>query len=144
MSRGRLAGTSRWGSDRRAEAAVGFALVLPLLLLVLVSILGVARVTGAVLGVSAAAREAARVGSLQADAADARAQGTLRGQQVAADYGLPGTSVQVDTSSFGPQGEVRATAAYTLVLADVPYLHLGRVQLVRSHAEVVGPWRSLN
>jgi len=141
-----ITGRSRCRRDRaRASAPVEVAILAPLAMVLILGLLGVARLTGPLLGVSAAAREAARAGTLASSAADAYDRALVRGQQVATDYGLTNGTFQLepDTSTFGPQGEVGATATYTVHLADVPLYHFGNITVRRSHAELVGLWRSL-
>jgi len=110
-------------------------------------VLGVARVTGATLGVIATAREAARVAVRAPDADTAWLWGVQRGDDVGAEYGLSNGSllVDVDTSSFGVWGEVRVAATYTVDLVDVPLIRWAQVQipLRRTHAEIVDPYRTL-
>ena len=124
------------------------ALALPVVLMLGLGILGVARVSGALMGVTAAAREAARAAALAPDADTAWSWGTTRGQQVAAEYGLNTSSasflVDVDVSSFEWWGEVRASVTYAVSLADIPLVPWTQVQvpLQRSHAEVLDPYRS--
>jgi len=77
------------------ELACGLSVVLVLVF----GLLGVARVTGALLGLTAVTRDAARVGSRAPDAATAFDWAVSRGQQVAADYGLAGVVLDVDTST---------------------------------------------
>jgi TadE-like protein len=108
---------------RQGQAAVELALALPLLLLVVFGLLGAGRLTATTVSVSAVAREAARAGALGTSSADAALRAQLRGQAVAADDGLRAVDLDlvVDASTFGPTGEVRATATYRLSQADVPF-----------------------
>jgi hypothetical protein len=132
---------------RRGQALVEFALAAPVVLLLVFGLLGAARVTGATLGVIAAAREAARVAVRAPDADTAWQWGTQRGSDVGAEYGLTNGTllVDVDTSSFGVWGEVRVAATYSVSLVDVPLVRWTQVQipLRRAHAEVVDPYRTL-
>jgi hypothetical protein len=132
----------------RGQALVETALALPLVLMLGLGTLGVARVSSALMGVTVAAREAARAAARAPEADTAWAWGTTRGQQVASEYGLNTSSssfrVDVDVSSFEWWGEVRASVRYTVSLADVPLVPWAQVQvpLQRSHAEVLDPYRS--
>jgi hypothetical protein len=132
----------------RGQALVETALALPVVLMLGLGILGVARVTSALMGVTVAAREAARAAALAPDADTAWSWGTTRGQQVAAEHGLNTSSasflVDVDVSSFEWWGEVRASVTSAVVLADIPLVPWAQVQvpLQRSHAEVLDPYRS--
>jgi hypothetical protein len=141
---------NRRRSRRRArgQALVETALAVPVVLMLGLGTLGVARVTTALMGVTVAAREAARAAVHAPDADTAWSWGTTRGQQVAAEYGLNTTAasflVDVDVSSFEWWGEVRASVNYTVSVTDVPLVPWAQVQipLQRSHAEVLDPYRS--
>jgi Flp pilus assembly protein TadG len=141
--------TARRGPSRAqrapATASVELAILLPLAMLLVLGLLGVARLTVPLLGVSAAAREAARAGTLGLDAGEAEARARARGAQVGADYGLGNGSLRIDpdVTAFAPDGTVRVTVSYTVHLADVPLVRLGDITLRRSDAEPVGLWRSL-
>jgi hypothetical protein len=117
----------------------------PVGLAIVFSVLGVARLTTAAIGLSAVVRESARAGATGDTAADAWQRAYTHGQQVAAEDGLrsENLNLQVDTSDFGPAGQVRAAATYSVSLFDVPYLGLGQVQLARWHSEPVGTYRNL-
>jgi hypothetical protein len=109
------------------------------------AVLGVARLTTAAIGLSAVVRESARAGAAGESPADAWQRAVTRGQAVATEDGLHAANLnlEVDTSDFGPAGQVRASATYTVSLMDVPYLGLGQVQLARWHSEPVGAYREL-
>ncbi len=121
-------------------------------MLLVFGLLGVARVTGTLLGLTAVAREAARAGSRAPDARTAFDWAAARGQQVAAEYGVGGVVLDIDTSSFdvqeGPDvlvpGEIRVRADTSVDLSDVPLVSWAQVQvpLERVFAEVVDPYRS--
>jgi Flp pilus assembly protein TadG len=128
-----------------AQSLVEFALVSPLFLVVFVGVaaLGlVARTDGAV---SAVASEAARAAALASNPTAAIATGQTRGAEVASGYGLDPSrvTVRVDTSGFGRDGEVWATADYTLML-DLPLLDsaLRAVSFHRVGVHPVAPNRS--
>lgn len=136
----------------RGQALVEFTCALGVLLVLAFGMLGVARVTGALIGLTAVAREAARAGARAPDQATALAWATDRGQQVAADYGLADVALDIDTSSFEMQpsaglvlpGEIRVAASLAVDVADVPLVSWTqvRVPLERAFAEVVDPYRS--
>jgi Flp pilus assembly protein TadG len=136
----------------RGQALVEFACALVVLLVLAFGLLGVARVTGELLGITAVAREAARAGARAPDQTTALAWASDRGQQVAAEYGLANVGLDIDTSSFEVQpsagvvlpGEIRVAATVTVDLSDVPLVSWVEVQvpLVRRFAEVVDPYRS--
>jgi hypothetical protein len=141
-----------WTRAARGQALVELACGLSVILVLIFGLLGVARVTSALLGLTAVTREAARVGARAPDAATAFDWAVARGQQVAAEYGLAGVLLDVDTSSFdmqsGPEalepGEIRVRADATVDLSDVPLVAWAQVQvpLERRFAEVVDPYRS--
>ena len=133
---------------RRGQALVETAIALPIILLIVFGVLGVARLNNTLMGVTATAREAARAAVLAPDADAAWDWGTSRGQQVAAEYGLDTSSqsflLDVDVSSFEWWGEVRASATYVVTLGDIPLVRWAAISipLHRSHAEVLDPYRS--
>ena len=133
---------------RHGQALVETAIALPIILLIVFGVLGVARLNSTLMAVTATAREAARAAVLAPDADAAWHWGTSRGQQVAAEYGLDTSSqaflLDVDVSSFEWWGEVRASATYVVNLADIPLIRWAviSIPLHRSHAEVLDPYRS--
>lgn len=146
-------GTDRvWTRSARGQALVELACGLSVILVLVFGLLGAARVTSALLGLTAVTREAARVGARAPDAATAFDWALARGDQVAAEYGLGGVLLDVDTSSFELQsgagvfvpGEIRVRANTTIDLSDVPLVAWAqvRVPLERRFAEVVDPYRS--
>ncbi len=88
----------RWSGAASGQAMVELACGLSVVLVLVFGLLGVARVTRALLGLTAVARDAARVGARAPDVATAFDWAVSRGQQVAADYGLVGVVPDVDTS----------------------------------------------
>ena len=146
----RLQATVRPAScpPRAAQALVETALALPVVVMLGLGVRGAARVTGALVGVTASAREAARAAVRAPDADTAWSWGTSRGRQVATEYGLETSNesfaVDVDVSTFEWWGEVRASVRYSIGLADVPFVQWAqvRVPIQRSHAEVLDPYRS--
>jgi Tfp pilus assembly protein PilV len=133
---------------RRGQALVETAIALPVMLLIVFGVLGIARLNSTLMAVTATAREAARAAVLAPDADAAWDWGTSRGQQVAAEYGLDTSSeaflLDVDVASFEWWGEVRASATYVVTLGDIPLIRWMSVSipLHRSHAEVLDPYRS--
>jgi Nuclease-related domain len=141
-----------WTASARGQALVELACGLSVILLLVFGLLGVARVTTALLGLTAVTREAARMGARAPDAATAFDWAVARGQQVAAEYGLGGVLLDVDTSAFEMQsgpgvlvpGEIRVRADATVDLSNVPLVAWAQVQvpLERRFAELVDPYRS--
>ena len=136
-------GSARTGRSP-GQALIETALVIPMLLVLAFGVVGVGRVTQAQLAVSAAAREAARVGALADDAAQAREQGRSQGEKVAQGYGLTGDSftITVDAGSFERGGKVRAAARYEVALDDLPLLSWARVPVASEHVERIDLYRS--
>jgi Flp pilus assembly protein TadG len=120
------------------------ALVMPVLLLLAFGVVGAGRVVQAQLGISAAAREAARVAALAPDPAEAAARGMAQGQAVAAGYGLANGSLRlsVEPGAFTRGGQVRAAARYEVTLADLPLLGWTRVAVSSEHLERLDLYRS--
>ncbi len=135
-----------WVSTGRhhGQALIETALVIPMLLVLAFGVVGVGRVTQAQLAVSAAAREAARVGALSDDAAQAKEQGRSQGEKVAQGYGLTGDSftITVDAGSFERGGKVRAEARYEVALDDLPLLGWARLPVASEHVERIDLYRS--
>jgi Flp pilus assembly protein TadG len=127
----------------RGQASLELALLIPIGLILVFAVLGVARITTAAISLSAVVRESARAGAQANTAADAWQRAYSRGRLVASEGGLSSDNLDlvVDTSAFRPAGQVRATARYTVSLVDVPFLGLGQLQLSRGHAEPVGNYR---
>src|SRR5262249_24124489 len=92
-----------WTTSARGQALVELACGLSVILVLVFGLLGVARVTSALLGLTAVTREAARVGARAPDAATAFDWAVARDEQVAAEYGLGGVLLDVDTTAFEVQ-----------------------------------------
>ena len=129
----------------RGQASVELALLVPLGLVLVFAVLGVARLGVAALSLSAVVRESARAGAEGTSPADAFERAYARGQVVATEDGLrlANLDLQVDTSDYGPAGQVRASARYAVSLVDVPFLGIGQLQVSRAHAEPVGTYRGI-
>lgn len=63
---------------------------------------------------------------------------------LATEFGLRDVQVRVDVSDFGPGGTVRASAAYTVDLGDLPLVGWVRLPVQRRHAEPVDLYRSFS
>lgn len=135
---------SRAATRSRGQALVELALVLPILLLLATAVVGVGRVIQAQMGVSGAAREAARTAVLADTPTGAINRGLDRGQQVAAGYHLTNGSLglSVDPGSFSRGGSVVATARYQVTLGDLPLLGWLRIGVASRHAERIDLYRS--
>jgi hypothetical protein len=138
----RVAALQRY--TERGQALVETALVIPVLLVLAFGVVGAARVTQAQMGVSAVSREAARIGALAASPAEAVAQATARGQEVATGYRLTNGTlrVAVDPGMLPRGGQVQVVARYELTFDDLPLLAWARLAVQSSHAEPIDPFRS--
>lgn len=113
--------TSRWGQDReRGAAVVEFALVVPVLLLLVLGIAEFGRAYNIQTTVSGAAREGARAMALQNDPAAARAAV----ENAAGTLGLSDAQISVSPSScpVGGDTSVDATVTVTYDMAFVTHL----------------------
>jgi Flp pilus assembly protein TadG len=130
--------------DECGQALVELALAIPLLLLLAFGVVAAGRVTGAQMGVSAVAREAARAATLANDPGEAMSQGMVRGKEVAAGYHLADGSLQlsVDAGTFSRGGTVQASAHYTVSLSDLPLLGWAHLTVGSTHLERVDLYRS--
>ena len=108
----RIVWRRRWGSERGA-AAVEFALVLPILVLILFGVIEFGGVYNAQLMVTGAAREAARSMALDGDVADAQAVA------VDAAVGIDPADLDVDVS---PANCSAGTDVTVTVRYDRPFL----------------------
>lgn len=129
---------------QRASALIETALVLPILLTLAFGLVGIARIAHARMGLSAVAREEARVGALADTPADATSRGLAAGQAVASGYGLSNGSLQlaVNPGAFDRGGDVLATATYTVHLDDLPLMHWLDIPMKSQHVERTDLYRS--
>jgi TadE-like protein len=128
----------------RAQALVETAMVVPLLVLLALGTVGVGRIVHARMGLSAAAREAARAATLAPLGASDKAEraGKERGEQVARGYGLRSAVISVDATPFERGSMVEATASYVVNERDLPLLGWQTIKLETSHLEQVDRYRS--
>lgn len=99
----------RWRSERGA-AAVEFALVLPMLLLIMLGIIELGRAYNVQISLTHAAREAARDMAIHKDP-DAAA---MVGVGAAPSVGLKATDINFSTASCPKASDVRVTITYDL------------------------------
>ena len=145
MPRARRIRAPSWcRQGQRGSALIETALVLPILLTLAFGLVGVARVAHARMGLSAVAREEARVGALADTPGDATTRGLAAGQAVASGYDLGNGSLQlsVDPGALDRGGQVMATAAYTVHLGDLPLMHWVDIPLKSQHVERIDLYRS--
>jgi len=131
-------------SAERGQALIEVALVLPVLLILAFGVVGVGKVIEAKMGVSAVAREAARAAALANDGDEAWTRGMLRGQDVAAGYGLSNGSLELTVApgSFKRGGAVQAGTRYAVDLASLPLMGWFRITVSSAHQEQIDPYRS--
>src|SRR5581483_1465398 len=131
-------------SGERGQALIEVALVLPMLLILAFGVVGVGKVIEAKMGVSAVAREAARAAALANNGEEAWTRGMLRGQDVAAGYGLGNGSLELTVApgSFRRGGAVQAGTSYSVDLASLPLMGWFHVRVSSVHQEQIDPYRS--
>ena len=105
----RLLGGATWGSDRGA-AAVEFALVFPILILVLIGIIEYGSVFNTQLMLTSAAREGARTMAVTGDAAQART--AVINAAVGLSPALTAANIVVTPSSCSSTTNVSVTIDY--------------------------------
>ena len=134
----------RWQQADDGQALVEVALVLPMLLLLAFGVVAVGRVIQAQIGVSAVAREAARVVALGEEPGAAQAQGLAAGYAAAAGYGLQNGTLRlaVNPGDMARGGRVTAQASYAVSLGDLPLLNWASVGVSSTHNERVDLYRS--
>jgi len=127
------------------QSTVALAIMMPVLLVLLQGLVGLAVVVQAELGLVAVAQEAAHAAALAPSAGEAVDQGEQRGQEVATGFALHTGElhVTIDTSQFGPGGQVQATAQYQVNPLGMPILQWVVVPLERRQVEPVARYRSL-
>ena len=137
--------TGRAGSQRGA-AAVELVLVTPVLIVLLLFVVAGGRIADARAQVDAAARDAARAGTLARSAAGAEREGTTAAEARLHDAGVECRSlvVQVDATGFAAGGTVAATVTYTVDLGDLTLLAVpGARSITATAAEPVDLYRGV-
>ena len=107
--------------DERGIAVLELVLVVPVFLVLVLFAVGMGRLGQAREDIDAAARDAARAGSLARSPADARAAAAAAASDVLATHGLTcgGFGIQVDTSDFRAGGWVRVELSCTVSMAEL-------------------------
>lgn len=107
--------------DERGAVMAEFTIALPVLLLLGLVVIAGVRWVEAYLDVRAASMPAARAATLDANVGTAAATGRAAAEARLADRGRSCASltVNLDTSSFTPRGEVRATVVCQVDLTDL-------------------------
>lgn len=109
----------RLHNEDRGAAAVEFALVLPILVLIICGIVDFGRAYNANLALTHAAREAARIWALGGTAAETSTAATT------AAVGLTVTSVTTTTCAFGNPTTVTVTADFSFITPLIQNLSPG-------------------
>jgi len=109
------------GRGERGGAAVEFAIVAPLLIMMFLFIFGLGRLGTAREAVEGAARDGAREASIarSAGAADTTAQQVVTATLVDKKVSCSNRQVTVDTGNFRPDGTVTVHVACTVANGDV-------------------------
>jgi len=146
-----------------AQALVEAAVVIPILLLVAFTCIGMGRLIQARMGLAAATREAARATALSPMPNFARTdqdekqdqaitEGENLGREVASDNGLNGAEFQITVANpgFQPSGWVTVVGTYDVKTSDIPFMRElfsaatrgGPITLTVTHIERIDPYRS--
>jgi len=144
-----------------AQALAEAAIVIPILLLVAFTGIGMGRLIQARMGLSAATREAARATALapmpnyaKTDQESRRDHAVEDGEQlgrgVARDNGLNGAEIRITVDAFQPGGWVRADGTYEVKTSDIPFMRElfagatrgAPIKLTVTHIERIDPYRS--
>jgi hypothetical protein len=123
FSRGRLRiGRTVAGlPDERGVAVLELVLLVPAVLVMVFVVVGLGRMGMARENIDAAARDAARAGSIARTAGDAEAAATAAANDALGSHNITcsGMSLSVDTSDFRPGGWVRVDLSCTVSLSDL-------------------------
>ena len=119
--RGRRAQASPVVPDERGVAVLELVLLVPAFLLLVYVVVGLGRLGLAREDIDAAARDAARAGSMARTIGDAEAAASAAANDALAAHDLTcaGLTVSVDTSDFRPGGWVRVDLSCTISLSDL-------------------------
>lgn len=127
----------------RGQALVELAVTMPVLLLLALGGVALARLADARAGLDAATAAAAAEAARAQDPTSAGAAAERRFATVIAPYPVDRGALLVDLGDFQRGGLVRATGSATVSLAFAPLPGLPRAIGLRSRAEaVIEPWRS--
>ena len=123
-------------------AALEFALLLPMLLLILGITMAVGRLWIVRSDVLAVARNASREAVLQPSASRAAATASSAGESAASGYGLNHDHLSIDPQGpFGPGALYKVQVTYRVDLADLPGLGFlpGSVTIAEAGTEPIDP-----
>lgn len=126
----------RRGGEDSGSASVELVLLTPVLLILLLLVVAAGRIASTRSQVDAAARDAARAGTVARSPGDAR-RGALDAAQTRLDAGSAGCrtlAVDVDTSAFRAGGRVTTTVACAVDLGDLTLLGIPGTRTVTAVA----------
>ena len=139
---GRQRGQRGAPSSDRGAAALEFALLLPILLVLLGVMMMAGRLWMARSALLAVARNAGRQAVLQPTAQLAATTATSAGQASATTYGLDASRLSIDPQGpFGPGDLYRVQASYVVELGDLPGLGFlpGSIAVSAASVEPIDP-----
>lgn len=129
--------------SRRGQALVETALILPLMLVLALGVVVLARLADAVAGLDGATSAAASAAARAPSEAQAQIAGTATFRSALAGYSLQGGSVSLTTSGFPRSGSVAAAGQALVDLSFAPVPGLPRRLLIRSLAVApIETWRT--
>jgi hypothetical protein len=132
--------------SERGAAAVEMALLAPVLVVLMATVVAAGRIVETKSAVLAIAREAARTASEAPDAASARSAALSTAHEVAAGLGLDPARLALAQSPgvFGRGEPYRVSVSYRVQLADLPGLGIlpGSFVLSAEHAELIQRFKS--
>jgi Flp pilus assembly protein TadG len=116
-----------------------FVLLVPVMLLMVFVVVGLGRLGMARQDIDAAARDAARAGSITRSPDDAQAAATAAAHDALAahDITCSAMSVAVDTSEFRPGGRVRVDLSCAVAMADLTGLWMPGTPTMRARGVAV-------
>lgn len=130
----------------RGSAAVEMVLVAPVLIVLLAAIVGAGRIVTTKSAVLSVAREAARAASEAPDADTAMAVAQQRAAEVAANFGLDPSRVELHQSpgDFGRGAPYSVEVDYRVELGDLPALGFlpGSFVVSAHHTELTDRYKS--
>lgn len=130
--------------DQSGTATVELVLLTPLLVGLFLFVVMLGRLALSRAEVNAAARDGARAASLALDAGSAVSQADAAARSTLAARGVTcgSLSVNTDTSTFGPGGQVDVTVSCGVQLGDLAPLAGGTRTITAHFVEITGRYRS--
>ena len=139
--------STRTHAGESGSAVLEAVIAAPVLLLLVVFVIGAARIANAHQLVDGAAGDAARAASSAPTADQGRAAAAQTAEASLAGRGVSCSplSVSVDVSAWRPGGTVGVTVSCTAQLGDLGPIPFGRASTVTAHAaSTLDPYRSLS